>query len=166
VSRSWMVSAWIAVRSTPPERLRHHVIDKPNLARLPHLADVVGGEAAVSMVVDRPGCGVEKRAVRRPRPDSPTAILPRPASTVPEASVASSTSRTRAGALGLRRRRDREDENDRDKEVRFQGKNRDPGYVQGHIEDYLKNDGFTIQTSKPSPQGAVIQAKKGGFLRG
>lgn len=53
-----------------------------------------------------------------------------------------------------------------DKEVRFQGKNRDPGYVQGHIEEYLKSDGFTIQTSKPSPQGAVIQAKKGGFLRG
>jgi hypothetical protein len=53
-----------------------------------------------------------------------------------------------------------------DKEVRFQGKDRDPGYVQGHIEEYLKNDGFTIQTSKPSAQGAVIQAKKGGFLRG
>lgn len=53
-----------------------------------------------------------------------------------------------------------------DKEVRFQGKNRDPGYVQGHVEEYLKSDGFTIQTSKPSPQGGVIQAKKGGFLRG
>jgi hypothetical protein len=53
-----------------------------------------------------------------------------------------------------------------DKEVRFQGKNRDPGYVQGHIEEYLKNDGFTVQTSKSSAQGAVIQAKKGGFLRG
>ena len=53
-----------------------------------------------------------------------------------------------------------------DKEVRFQGKDRDPGYVQGHIEDYLKNDGFQVQSSKPSAQGAVIQAKKGGFLRG
>jgi hypothetical protein len=52
-----------------------------------------------------------------------------------------------------------------DKEVRFQGKDRDPGYVQGHIEEYLKNDGFKVQTSKPSAQGAVIQAKKGGFLR-
>jgi hypothetical protein len=53
-----------------------------------------------------------------------------------------------------------------DKEVRFQGKDRDPGYVQGHIEQYLKNDGFTVQTSAPSAQGVVIQAKKGGFLRG
>jgi hypothetical protein len=52
-----------------------------------------------------------------------------------------------------------------DKVVRFQGKDRDPGYVQGHIEDYLKTDGFTVQTSAPSPQGVVIQAKKGGFLR-
>jgi len=53
-----------------------------------------------------------------------------------------------------------------DKVERFQGKDRDPGYVQGHIEEYLKNDGFTVQTSKPSAPGAVIQAKKGGFLRG
>jgi len=53
-----------------------------------------------------------------------------------------------------------------DKEVRFQGKDRDPGYVQGHIEHYLKSDGFTVQTSAPSAQGVVIQAKKGGFLRG
>jgi hypothetical protein len=52
-----------------------------------------------------------------------------------------------------------------EKEVRFQGKDRDPGYVQGHIEEYLKSDGFTVQTSAPSPQGVVIQAKKGGFLR-
>jgi hypothetical protein len=52
-----------------------------------------------------------------------------------------------------------------EKVVRFQGKDRDPGYVQGHIEDYLKSDGFTVQTSKPSGQGVVIQAKKGGFLR-
>jgi hypothetical protein len=52
-----------------------------------------------------------------------------------------------------------------EKEVRFQGKDRDPGYVQGHIEEYLKTDGFTVQTSAPSPQGVVIQAKKGGFLR-
>ena len=53
-----------------------------------------------------------------------------------------------------------------DKEVRFQGKDRDPGYVRGHIEQYLMDDGFTVQTSQPSAQGAVIQAKKGGFLRG
>jgi hypothetical protein len=53
-----------------------------------------------------------------------------------------------------------------EKVVRFQGKDRDPGYVQGHIENYLKSDGFTVQTSAPSAQGVVIQAKKGGFLRG
>jgi hypothetical protein len=53
-----------------------------------------------------------------------------------------------------------------EKVLRFEGKDRDPGYIQGHIEQYLKNDGFTVQTSAPSPQGVVIQAKKGGFLRG
>jgi len=53
-----------------------------------------------------------------------------------------------------------------DKVERFQGKNRDPGAVQAHIEEYLKNDGFTVQTSAPSAQGVAIQAKKGGFLRG
>jgi hypothetical protein len=52
-----------------------------------------------------------------------------------------------------------------EKVVRFQGKDRDPGYIAGHIEQYLKDDGFTVQTSKPSPQGVVIQAKKDGFLR-
>ena len=52
-----------------------------------------------------------------------------------------------------------------DKELRFQGKDRDPGYVQGHIEQYLKSDGFTVQTSPPTAQGVVIQARKDGFLR-
>ncbi len=53
-----------------------------------------------------------------------------------------------------------------DKVERFQGKGKDPSAVQSHIEEYLKSDGFTIQTSSPSAQGVVIQAKKGGFLRG
>jgi hypothetical protein len=35
-----------------------------------------------------------------------------------------------------------------------------------HIEEYLKTDGFTVQTSAPSAHGVVIQARKGGFLRG
>jgi hypothetical protein len=52
------------------------------------------------------------------------------------------------------------------KEERFQGKGKDPNAVQSHIEEYLKADGFTVQTSAPSEQGVVIQAKKGGFLRG
>jgi hypothetical protein len=48
----------------------------------------------------------------------------------------------------------------------FQGKGTDLSSLQSHIEDYLKKDGFTTQTSKPSGQGVAIQAKKGGFLRG
>lgn len=46
----------------------------------------------------------------------------------------------------------------------FQGKGKDPSAVQSHVEEYLKADGFTVQTSSPSGQGVVIQAKKGGFL--
>jgi predicted ATPase len=52
-----------------------------------------------------------------------------------------------------------------DKEEHFQGKGTDLGALQSHIEEYLKTDGFTVQTSTPSDQGVVIQAKKGGFLR-
>jgi hypothetical protein len=53
-----------------------------------------------------------------------------------------------------------------DKEEHFQGKGKNPSDVQSHIEEYLKTDGFTVQTSSPNDQGVVIQAKKGGFLRG
>jgi hypothetical protein len=53
-----------------------------------------------------------------------------------------------------------------EKVLHFQGKGTDLGTLQSQIESYLKNDGFTIQTSQPSAQGVVIQAKKGGFLRG
>ena len=53
-----------------------------------------------------------------------------------------------------------------DKEEHFQGKGTDLSALQSHIEEYLKTDGFTVQTSAPSAQGVVIQAKKGGFLRG
>ncbi len=48
----------------------------------------------------------------------------------------------------------------------FQGKSTDLSALQSHIEEYLKTDGFTVQTSAPSPQGVVIQARKGGFLSG
>jgi hypothetical protein len=48
----------------------------------------------------------------------------------------------------------------------FQGKGTELSALQSHIEEYLKTDGFTAQTSVPSTQGVVIQAKKGGFLRG
>jgi hypothetical protein len=53
-----------------------------------------------------------------------------------------------------------------EKVERFQGKGKEPSSVQSHIEEYLKTDGFTVQTSTPSAEGVVIQAKKGGFLRG
>ncbi|MGH3157466.1 MAG: hypothetical protein ACRDNF_12930 [Streptosporangiaceae bacterium] len=47
----------------------------------------------------------------------------------------------------------------------FQGKGTDLAGLQSHIEEYLKNDGFTMQSSPSSAHGTVIQAKKGGFLR-
>jgi hypothetical protein len=48
----------------------------------------------------------------------------------------------------------------------FKGKGTDLSALQSHIEEYLKGDGFTVQTSAPSAQGTVIQARKGGFLAG
>ena len=53
-----------------------------------------------------------------------------------------------------------------DKTLHFQGKGTDLGALQQKIEDYLKSDKFTVQASAPSGQGVVLQAKKGGFLRG
>ena len=53
-----------------------------------------------------------------------------------------------------------------DKVEHFEGKGKDPSAVQSHIEEYLKNDGFTVPESAPSADGVVLQAKKGGFLRG
>jgi hypothetical protein len=52
-----------------------------------------------------------------------------------------------------------------DKEEHFEGKGTDLSALQSHIQEYLKNDGFTVQSSPSSDQGTVIQAKKGGFLR-
>jgi hypothetical protein len=52
-----------------------------------------------------------------------------------------------------------------EKVEQFQNKGADLSGLQGKIEDYLKSEGFTTQTSAPSSEGVVIQAKKGGFLR-
>ena len=53
-----------------------------------------------------------------------------------------------------------------DKSLHFQGKTTDLNALQQGIAEYLKSDGFSVQSSAPSGQGTVLQAKKGGFLRG
>ena len=52
-----------------------------------------------------------------------------------------------------------------DKTEHFQGKGTDLGRLQAHIEKYLTDDGFKVQSSAASDKGTVIQAKKEGFLR-
>jgi hypothetical protein len=51
------------------------------------------------------------------------------------------------------------------KEEHFQGKGTDLSGLQAHIEEYLKSDGFTVQSTPSSEHGTVIQAKKAGWLR-
>lgn len=51
-----------------------------------------------------------------------------------------------------------------EKVLHFQDKHVDLAALQSKTEDYLKADGFTVQTSPSSDHGTVIQAKKGGFL--
>jgi hypothetical protein len=53
-----------------------------------------------------------------------------------------------------------------DKSLHFQGKGTDLGELAQKVEAYLESEGFTVQSSAPSGQGIVLQAKKGGFLRG
>lgn len=50
--------------------------------------------------------------------------------------------------------------------LHFKGKGTDLGDLQQKIDSYLQSEKFSVQTSAPSNQGTVIQAKKGGFLRG
>jgi hypothetical protein len=52
-----------------------------------------------------------------------------------------------------------------EKTEHFQGKGTDLSALQSHIEEYLKNDKFTVQTSAAG-EGSVIQARKGGWLAG
>ena len=51
-----------------------------------------------------------------------------------------------------------------EKVLHYENKNTDLSALQGKIEEYLKGDGFQVQSSAPSPHGNLIQAKKGGFL--
>lgn len=53
-----------------------------------------------------------------------------------------------------------------EKVMHFQGKGSDLASLQQKISSYLESDGFTVQSSSPSTGGNLIQAKKGGFLRG
>jgi hypothetical protein len=48
--------------------------------------------------------------------------------------------------------------------LHFQDKHVDLAALQSKIEDYLKSDGFAVQSSAQSDHGNVIQAKKGGHL--
>lgn len=99
--------------------------------------------------------------VRRPRPA--TAALGRP-STEPgsyaqrpgeliqpggEAHVAESAPETKLG----------------ESVRRFQGKGTDLAELAGKIGAYLRAEGFEVQSSSPSAQGVVIQARKAGFMR-
>ena len=51
-----------------------------------------------------------------------------------------------------------------EKVLHYQDKGTDLEALQSHVEEYLRSDGFTVQTSPPSDHGVVIQARKGGFL--
>jgi hypothetical protein len=50
--------------------------------------------------------------------------------------------------------------------LQYTGKGTDLAALQSHIEEYLKTDGFRVQVAGTSQQGSVLQAQKGGFLRG
>lgn len=53
-----------------------------------------------------------------------------------------------------------------EKVLHFQGKGSDLSELQQKVEGYMKSDGYTVQSSPPSGQGSVTQAKKGGVLAG
>ena len=53
-----------------------------------------------------------------------------------------------------------------EKILHFKDKNADFSSLSSKISDYLKSDGFTVQSSPTSNQGTVLQAKKGKFLAG
>lgn len=53
-----------------------------------------------------------------------------------------------------------------EKVMHFQGKSVDLAGLAQKISDHLQSEGFSVQTSAPSAQGTVIQARKGKFLAG
>lgn len=46
----------------------------------------------------------------------------------------------------------------------FQDKHTDLADLCGKIQGYLEGEGFEVQSSKPSPHGTLLQARKGGFM--
>jgi hypothetical protein len=52
-----------------------------------------------------------------------------------------------------------------DKTIPYQGRNTDLTALKDGIVRYLQADGFKVQVPKPSSDGWLIQAQKGGFLR-
>jgi hypothetical protein len=46
----------------------------------------------------------------------------------------------------------------------YEGKSVDLDRLAQQVEDYLTSEHFTVQRSPGSPNGTVLQAKKGGFL--
>jgi hypothetical protein len=52
-----------------------------------------------------------------------------------------------------------------EKNLRFQGKNKDLDQLAQQIEQQLKTEGYKTQSTK-APVGNIIQAQKGGILRG
>ncbi|MGD0851951.1 MAG: hypothetical protein ABSA07_01170 [Acidimicrobiales bacterium] len=52
-----------------------------------------------------------------------------------------------------------------DKSEHFEGKGTNLTDLELHLTEYLKADGFTVQTSPPTDAGTVVQATKSGFLR-
>jgi len=48
--------------------------------------------------------------------------------------------------------------------MHFQGKNKDLNQFAQQVMDYLRNDGYKVQSTTP-PSGTVIQAQKAGILR-
>lgn len=53
-----------------------------------------------------------------------------------------------------------------EKILHFKDKHIDLTSLTDKISEYLKSDGFTVQSSPTSSQGTVLQAKKGKFLAG
>jgi len=52
-----------------------------------------------------------------------------------------------------------------EKVMQFQGKHVDLASLQSKIEEYLKSDGFTVQTSTPSDHGPFSRPRKANFCR-